>query len=567
MTINGRDRGATLPIVALLLPVLLIMTAFAVDLGRQRSSRRTMQARADVIALDLVRLTDERELQAIIAGDATHDSAAVALAASASRNEVAVAQITLVEWGTFTAAAGFIPSNIPTSVPNAVRVTAEETTNYFFQPGSGKVSRRAVATTGDEPTAGFSMGSFGAALDPTSAGLLNSLLTPLLGSPAGLNVLSYQGLATATVGIAELGAELGLLTPDEVFDTQVETEDVILAAAAVMRRNGDTANADILESTVTSQTQLMGPITLGQLVSAGPDGGNAAMAGTVDALGILKTAAFLSQCTDPGDVSTCSGLAVPTLSTSLPLLSSSGDLRIIQGPVSAYGPVGTSAATSQVGLNFAAEVGAQNVGTCTPSLFPLRTCLVSGLLANTIDAKVTVDASLELAQGIGEIAAIGCGSPLTLDVDTRTGLYVANLDVVVEFGTRGALGGLLGNVIGSLHLVASTNQLDTVDTAHFDVPPDVYEVTVEQTGNGSVGLAPLTLSVVGGTGVLSTLGTLGISYTVGNAVTNLVNPLLTLLDTQVLGPLTNQLGINVVGADISPLTEIKCNDTLLKLVG
>ncbi|MGH9275543.1 MAG: pilus assembly protein TadG-related protein, partial [Acidimicrobiales bacterium] len=56
MKVNGRDRGATLPIVALILPVLIIMTAFAVDLGRQRSSRRTMQARADIVALDMVRL-------------------------------------------------------------------------------------------------------------------------------------------------------------------------------------------------------------------------------------------------------------------------------------------------------------------------------------------------------------------------------------------------------------------------------------------------------------------------------------------------------------------------------
>ncbi len=51
MSGSHRDRGATLPIVALLLPVLILMPAFAVDLGRQRSSRRTMQARADVIAL------------------------------------------------------------------------------------------------------------------------------------------------------------------------------------------------------------------------------------------------------------------------------------------------------------------------------------------------------------------------------------------------------------------------------------------------------------------------------------------------------------------------------------
>jgi uncharacterized membrane protein len=568
MTVNGRDRGATLPIVALLLPVLILMTAFAVDLGRQRSSRRTMQARADVIALDLVRLTDERTLLQIKNGDATHDSADAAKAASAARNNIPLPQVTLVEWGTFTAASGFIPSNLDASIPNAVRVTTEETTEYFFQPGGGGVKRTAIATTGDEPTAGFSMGSFGVAIDPTQAGLLNALITPLLGNPVGINALSYQGLATATLGIYDLGTELGLVTPDEVLNTAVAFDDVLLAAAAVLERNGDTANANILEGMITSETQLMGPITLGQLVSAGPDGGNAAMAATVDALGIVKTGVFLSQCTDPGNLATCSGIAIPSLTTSLPLLSTTGSLNVIQAPVSAYGPVGTDAETSQVGLTFGSVIGAQQVGTCTVSLIPLQTCLLSGLLVGTVDAQVTIDATLQLAQGIGEITDIGCGDPLTLDVGTRTGLYAVDMTVRVDFGSRGILGGLLGTLLGSLELQASTNQIDVVDTAHFDIPPDVYDTTVEQTGAGSVGLSTLNFSVVGSTGVLTSLATLGISYTVGSVVTAFVNPLLTALDTQILSPIADTLGVNVTGADITPLSPgIKCNDTLLKLVG
>lgn len=564
MTVNGRDRGATLPIVALVLPVLILMTAFAVDLGRQRASRREMQAVADVIALDLVRLTDGRTKAEVIAGDATHDSAAVALAASAARNEVDVARITSVEWGTFTEASGFVVA-LDTGIPDAVRVTAEETTDYFFQPGSGGVTRSAVATTGDDPIAGFSIGSFGVAIDPTQAGLLNSLITPLLGNPVGINALSYQGLATARLGIADLGAELGLLTPDEVFTTEVGFDDAMLAAATVLERGGDTLNAQILRDMVTAQTQLMGPITLGRLVSAGPDGQRAALAGDIDALGLVKTGVFLSQCTDPGDLSTCSGLALPNLSIALPLVSSTGSLSIIQGPESAWGPVTTSADTSQVGLNLSTMIGAQEVGACVPTLLNLF-CLLDGLLVGVVDAQVTIDASIQLADGHGEITGIGCDDPLTLDIATRTGLYTVSLDVMVDFGRRGLLGGLVGPLLGSLHLQAVTNQSNVVDTAHFDVPPDVYETTVEQTGSGSVGLSTLTLSTVGGSGVLGTLGNLGINQTVGQVVNLFVNPLLSALDSQVLGPLTDLLGVNVVGADISPLG-IECDDTLLQLVG
>ena len=563
---TDRERGATLQIVALLLPILILMTAFAVDLGRQRSSRRTMQARADIVALDLVRLTDGRTKADILVGTGGQPSATAALLDSATRNEVDPAQLS-VEWGTWTQASGFIPAAAD-GIPNAVEVTAVETTEYFFQPGSGDVERRAVATTGEEPMAGFSIGSFGAALDPASAGLLNSLLTPLLGSPVGLNALSYQGLATATLGLADLGAELGLLTPNDVLDTEVGVDEAILAAAEVLRRNGDAANANLLAGLITPEIEAMPPITLGQLVHAEQGGETAALESQIDALGLLTTSAFLSQCTDPADVGSCSGLAIPTLTTALPLLSTSGSLRVIQGPASAYGPVGASARTSQVAADVGVVIGAQNVGACVPQ-FPLGlNCVLGGLLGTVgpVDATVTVDASVQLADGRGEVAAIDCGTPLGLDVSTRTGLYEIEVDVRVEFGKRGLLGGLLGPLLGSLEFTFSNLQSNVFDLAQFDVPPDVLGVTTAQTGAGGVGLSGLALTNVGGTAVLGTLGGLGINRTLGGVLNTLVNPVLTLLDGQVLGPLTDLLGVNVVGSDITP-QRIDCDDTTVKLVG
>jgi uncharacterized membrane protein len=560
---TDQERGATLQVVALLLPVLILMTAFAVDLGRQRSSRRTMQARADIVALDLVRLTDGRTEAEIVVGGGGQPSAAAALIDAAARNEVDPAQLT-VEWGTWTQASGFIPTT-DAGIPNAVEVTAVETTEYFFQPGSGEVERSAVASTGEEPMAGFSIGSFGAALDPASAGLLNSLLTPLLGSPVGLNALSYQGLATATLGVADLGAELGLLTPNEVLDTEIGVDEAILAAAEVLRRNGDAANATILEGLITPEIEAMPPITLGQLVQAEQGGESAALDSQIDALGLLTTSAFLSQCTDPADLGSCSGLAVPALSSTLPGVTTTGSLRVIQGVASAYGPVGASARTSQVAADVGVTVGAQNVGACVPRLANLF-CLVNGLLVGAVDATVTVDASIQLADGRGQIAAIECGGPLGLDVSTRTGLYEIQVDVRVDFGRRGVLGGVLGPLLGSLEFTFSNLQSDVFDLAQFDVPPDVLGVTTEQTGAGDIGLTGLALSNVGGAGVLGQLGGLGITQTLGGVLNTLVNPVLTLLDSQVLGPLTDLLGVNVVGSDITP-QRIDCDDTTVKLVG
>lgn len=569
MTVNGRDRGATLPIVALLLPVLILMTSFAVDLGRQRASRRTMQARADILALDLVRLADGRTLADIESGDLTHDSAAVALSDSASRNAIPVAQIDPLEWGTWSEASGFIATGVSTAIPNSVRVTTKETTDYFFRPGGGDVTRQAVAVKGLPPQAGFSIGSFGATIDVDQAGFISSIVSPILGNPAGVSALSYQGLATSTVGVGELGAELGLASPDEVFTTEVSAADMMLATAAILRRSGDpndVASADVLDAMAsTPETGALPPLSIGDMVAVTQGGESAALAGQLDALGIVQAAALLAQCSDPTDPATCSGLALPALSTTLPLTSTTGGLQLIQATQSAYGPIGTSAQNSQIIATLGSVVGAQSAGTCVPSLANLF-CVLDGLLVDAVDASVTLNATVRLADGQGSISAIDCGDPLGLDILTTTGLYEVDLDVVVDFGRRGVLGGLLGPLIGSLHLQGSTDQSNTAQTISFDVPPDVYNVTTKEAGGGSVGLSTLALSTVGSTGVLGTLDTLGISMTTGTVVNTLVNPLLGVLDTQILGEVTTMLGINVVGADLTAQA-IDCNEDLFALVG
>src|SRR2546423_10800643 len=59
------ESGAVLPIVALSLAVLMVMTAFSVDIGRQMMRRRESQAVADVVALDMARMLDGRTRAAL----------------------------------------------------------------------------------------------------------------------------------------------------------------------------------------------------------------------------------------------------------------------------------------------------------------------------------------------------------------------------------------------------------------------------------------------------------------------------------------------------------------------
>ena len=59
------ERGAIIPMVALLMSVLMGAAAMGVDLGQLRVGRVDMQSLADVVSLDLARQIDGRQTQVI----------------------------------------------------------------------------------------------------------------------------------------------------------------------------------------------------------------------------------------------------------------------------------------------------------------------------------------------------------------------------------------------------------------------------------------------------------------------------------------------------------------------
>ncbi len=561
-------RGAVIPIVALLLPVFLIITAMAVDLGRQRNDRREMQSAADVIALDMARLANGRTIDEIALGDADNPATETALQASSDRNGIDRSKVVL-QWGLTDATGNFTPLFLGTDVPDTAQITASDVTDYFFQPGSGDVERIARAQYGAEALAGFKVGSFGATVSPAQGTLLNTVVTPLLGSPAGFSALSYQGLAGAQVNVFELGNELGLLTPNEVLTQTVSFDDAVLASADVLERNGDSANATLLRNSVTTEMQNM-DVQLSQFVDADTGGQGPGMSADINVLGMLTGAAFAAQCTpDPAGFDDCSGLSLPNVTANAPLVTSTSALKVIQGPQYAYGPVGTSADTGQVQLSIDSTVGGQNIGACVPSLLNAF-CILNGLgFVGNIAAVVRVDADVTLAGGRNTITDIGCTDPAadTLTIGSNTDLYDVALTITVEFGKSNGIGALVGNSLGSFTLTGSTSSINASDSELFTVPPDVLGVTTRATGNGNVGLSGISLSASGSSStVLGRVATLGVNFVMADVLSVLVNPLLTQIDNQILTPLANMVGVNVTGSDLTP-EHIDCSFGNVKLVG
>src|SRR3546814_20213874 len=135
---------------------------------------------------------------------------------------------------------------------------------------------------------------------------------------------------------------------------------------------------------------------------------------------LLTTSAFASQCTDPEDLSTCSAVSVPGVDLGLPLVNAAAAVRVIQRQVSARGPVGTAARTNQAQVDVSLQTGSAGVGECEAVPLGLN-CLLGGLAVGAVDVSVTVDASVRLVEGFGELDAIPCAETLGLELPTRPG--------------------------------------------------------------------------------------------------------------------------------------------------
>ena len=532
-----RDRGATLPIVAILLPVLLVMTAFAVDLGRQRSSRRTMQARADIIALDMVRIIEGRDVSTIVGADAAATEAA--LVASAARNEVERAKITSVEWGLFDAAA--TPQFTPLSLgfPNAVRITTAEDTDYFFQPGSGSVTRSAVATT--DAVATGQIGSGLVTVDSRGSVTLDAVLRRAFGinSGVGLGLLNYNGLAGATVGLNQLAAALGAGSPSELASSQVTARDLMLASADVLEDQGDVAAAQVMRWYGTNMSG-SSTVDMGQLLQFEQGGPDAAAGAGIDAFGLLTGTAYAINGTNT--------ISVPSVTTNIAgITSTSMALDVIQGPIQWHGAVGApSKPTQQVGLNLTAQVN-----------LPLSVIGLSGArLTGSIPVHVGV------AGAIGTILDIDCSSNpgITLGAEGRPVTVQASLDLDV-----GATVLFVAQTVATLNTTAVFSPGVAGSAAQFDYPTDF----MPEIGSGGMVHGPgVTIGLsqaltVTGTQV-TPLGIVPLNLgALSAAINTALKPVLDQLAAYSV-TIAAQLGVDIGGSDLAAV-DMSCGH--VKLVG
>lgn len=537
------DRGAVLPLIALVLVVLLTATAFAVDLGMQRVLARDMQAVADVVALDMARRLDggtRAEVEALL--DDVRDE-------TLARNPDHIGTIEglTYEAGT-TNPDGSFRSIATHEVPDAVLVTAAGRVPFAFTaafngPASGPATRTAVVgaaalpptcPTGDPtctPTrvpgsACIRLGAIALGLDSASSPLVD----PLLGDALNLSLVGYEALADVTVTLGDLAAELGAGTPQALAGATVTLGQLYAATADVLQQQGDVANATLLNNSVATSLSHVG-IVVGDLLAVGR-ASDAAMDLQLNVLDLVTGAAFIANGTN--------AIAVPAATVAIPGVTNvSASLVVVQGPVVACDTA--IAESSQVTLRLSGTI--------------------PGLPLVTVAPSFTLD--VDLANATGWVSDLDClpGPPAWAQatVDGRT-VAALDLDAAVRVEVSlPPIGPLALPILQVLNLEVGAETTPpanaataTLDTTAFD---DQGLSAPQRVGQGSFGLAPLTVS----TNV--TVAGLPVSP----VIAPLLSPLMTGLNavlgnvlTAVEGPIADQLGLSVNGVDVWALQEPVC---------
>ncbi len=526
--IRRRDeRGAVLLVATAGVVVALIAASLAVDLGSIAEMARRNQKVADLAALDAVR---------VLPTDPT-----AAARASATRNAFALGspdRSLLVDWapsvaGPWTTNAALLAG--ATAVRVAV-TSAHDRLFPFVSTGQTK-TRRGVAQLQDKAQvsvgsklASLSLASDGTVLDRITSRLLR---TSDLGTDLGLDLVSYKGLAGANVSLGQIvAADSSLGTVDQLLTSSVNLRRLALATVTALnnRAAGGDAAAATAATVLGGFAASIAPglnVSLGQILSFQQPSGDAAAAAAADlnVFNLVTASAQQAQLANGVHLLTVDNLTLGIAG----LASSTLKMDLIEAPqLSALGPaqctppvIGTcvtAARTAQVRLELTTRITA---GACPGIL-----CL----------ADVVLPLQLTAAPAVASLTAIRCADPVNASqVDVR-----ADTAAVQESAAASVKVALLPAVsvpLGPVNLGSGAPQYLT-----FNGP---FPTAVRSTTSSAVGLSSL----------LSTLPVLGPTLA-------LLTPVTDNIETKILKPVIEGLGLSLGGADLS-VTKVTCGSPIL----
>lgn len=529
---SRRDEGGAILVVAAVgMVVAMISAGLAIDIGRLASDARTNQKVADLASLDAVRVLPG------VTSQTASGSVTMAAKAAATRNGFPYATSgysLVVEWaaskaGPFTNNT----ANLATATVVKVTATTPHTNDFPFLGGRTSTSRSAIAEK--KNIAGFTLGSSLATLNTSTSPLLNSVVGKMLGGTVNLSLVSWQGLASGKTTLSALQTQLASMgfsvgSVSQLLDTNLTLAQFYQATASALTAGGDTANANIFNilkaQAVTSTT-----FKLSKMITVEQGAETAAASAELDLLHLVTGAATLANGSNL--------ISIPSLSVTVPNAASVAiSLSVIEAAKTYIGTAGTGphVTTGQVALTITPQVNISSL---------------LGLLKVTGSFPVEVHA----AGATGTLKTISCPSKnivVTVDPMAFSGsVKTSTLAVTTLLGLP----------------VLDVNQTNSVTTA-VDAPAQDLSFTYSsdfsppnQTSK-HVGSTPMGLQtpnvVTGSTANINVLNLLTVGLSSATVLSNVLASLDTMvgdLDSLVVTPLMQALGLDVGGADVTALGE------------
>ncbi|MER9136408.1 hypothetical protein NKI20_08880 [Mesorhizobium sp. M0830] len=362
------DRKANFAVMtALMAPVGLALAAVAIDEASIYTERREAQAMVDLAAITAASNITKIDT-AVVTTLTDNGMPGVVVQGSGQTIAPAVGKtVVSVTPGRYAASGANVSQRFQANLTpyNAVRVTLKKIPARYF--ASSLIPTPVIgteATASMTPLATFSVGSRLASVD---GGILNALLSGLLGGNISLSVMDYNGLISADVSVLSFISALATqanVTGGTYSDVLASKATVGQIATAMANVPGVGNTAKVALQTIASKSTSTVKIPLSSLVDLGSVGsvglGQTPTGLGVDAsaMGMLTAAAVLANGTNQAQVNL--GATVPGL-LSTKLTIAIGEPAQFS-PWLAVGGIGTTVRTAQTRIKLVASVGVGTPG-------------------------------------------------------------------------------------------------------------------------------------------------------------------------------------------------------------
>jgi len=457
---------------ALTLPIVIILSAIAIDFGSIYTERRAAQAITDLAAITAAaNINDTRAAVAMTLGDNNMLDVAIEDDAHTQGTHLPEEPVMSVKRGHYSAkaneAAGlrFKPGNAPV---NSVKVSFSKPGSLFF--GASLTNRPIITTEAVARVTSEASFSVGSRLLRLDGGILNAILGGLTGTNLSLRAMDYQALAHANVDAFKfmdaLATQMNMTagTYNDVLDANTSVGQIASAIAAIPGTDDEArVAAQALGLTTAKTLQLKQLISVGNFGQLGIGEHAAGLDASIKALEMLTAAAAVANGEHQVDVNL--GASIPGLLSAKLALAIGEPAQ--QSPWFTVGDKGKVVRTAQTRLLLTTGIGGPG-----------------GLLGTSIELPIYV----EVAHAEAKLNDISCtGKKVNLvRVDARPGVVsaqiaalggasLADFDHQPTFGPAQIVKAPLVTVMGQASAQMANANFTTLDY----VPEDITYHTIQ----------------------------------------------------------------------------------------